>query len=342
MQAAVHEEVCKLPEKLRLPFILCGLQGRPQKDAAKQLGWTIGTLSGRLSLARQRLLDRLARRGVPVSIAAGATVLGATSGTAGVPNSIAMAALSAVSSPDSISPVVINLARGVTHMYLTRTKLIVAGIVVAGMLTTGIGSHLMSSAGDQAPNKGEADADRLKKAIDEYLRATRNKSQDRWEYKFVPTKSALSAADLQKVLSANDREGWEYCGSQDLMAGGKSIPHLTFKCPNANLRRLSRSAAERAAIEALLGSYRKDASKELLDRALKAASDEAAAKAQANEELQRRMRDLIDRQRKQALEADAAKRAERDARTARRIGARLNPRTHSRSPRKWRKFALRN
>ena len=112
---------------------------------------------------------------------------------------------------------------------------------------------------------------------------------------------------------------------------------LDLQAPNANSRRLSRSAAERAAIEALLGSYRKDASKELLDRALKAASDEAAAKAQANEELQRRMRDLIDRQRKQAMEADAAKRAERDA-PARRIGARFDPRTHSRSPRKWRKF----
>src|SRR5829696_6609589 len=43
LQAAVHEEVCRLPEKLRLPFVLVGLQGRPQKEAAKQLGWTVGT-----------------------------------------------------------------------------------------------------------------------------------------------------------------------------------------------------------------------------------------------------------------------------------------------------------
>ncbi|HJZ93529.1 MAG TPA: sigma-70 family RNA polymerase sigma factor, partial [Gemmataceae bacterium] len=78
LQAAVHEEVCRLPEKLRLPFILCGLQGRPQRDAAELLGWKLGTVSGRLTLARQRLLDRLARRGVPVGMAAGATVLGIT------------------------------------------------------------------------------------------------------------------------------------------------------------------------------------------------------------------------------------------------------------------------
>src|SRR5688572_19124816 len=85
LQAAVHEEVCRLPEKLRLPFVLCGLQGRPQKDAAKLLGWKVGTLSGRLTLARQRLLDRLARRGVPVGVAAGATALGLVSGGAAVP-----------------------------------------------------------------------------------------------------------------------------------------------------------------------------------------------------------------------------------------------------------------
>src|SRR5215208_5254241 len=34
LQAAVHEEVCQLPDRLRLPFVLCGLQGRPQTEAA--------------------------------------------------------------------------------------------------------------------------------------------------------------------------------------------------------------------------------------------------------------------------------------------------------------------
>jgi RNA polymerase sigma factor (sigma-70 family) len=219
LQAAVHEEVCKLPEKLRMPFVLCGLQGRPQKDAAKQLGWPIGTLSARLTLARQRLLDRLARRGVPVSVAAGAAVLGATSGTAAVPQSIAMKAMAVASSPDSVSPVVTTLARGVTHMYLTRTKMLVAGVVVAGLLTTGIGSRLMSSAGAQAPNKRDAEAEQIRRAL-EFIKASQA-PHDRWEYKFVAVKSTLDAAELQKMLGNYDREGWEYCGSQNLAVAGR-------------------------------------------------------------------------------------------------------------------------
>src|SRR5262249_4037254 len=136
LQAAVHEEVCRLPEKLRLPFVLCGLQGRQQKDVAKQLGWKVGTLSGRLSQARQRLLDRLARRGVPVGMAVGAAVLGMTSGNAAVPLVISSKAMAAAANPDAVSPIVTSLARGVTSMYLTRTKMLIAGVLLAGALST--------------------------------------------------------------------------------------------------------------------------------------------------------------------------------------------------------------
>jgi tetratricopeptide (TPR) repeat protein len=231
LQAAVHAEVCRLPEKLRLPFVLCSLQGRPQKDAAKQLGWTIGTLSGRLTLARQRLLDRLAKRGVPVGVAAGAAVLGVASGSAAPPSSLVLKALSAAAAPDAVSPVIHSLARGVTHMYLTRNKMLLAAVVVVGLLTTGIATRLDSKADAQTPKMIEDVEAKL-----EYLRAVealkaREAAKDRFEYKFVAVEKTLTTADLQKQLSAHDRDGWEYCGSQDLSVSGKPVPHLTFKRP---------------------------------------------------------------------------------------------------------------
>src|SRR5262245_14755605 len=302
LQAAVHEEVCRLPEKLRIPFVLCGLQGRQQKDVAKQLGWKVGTLSGRLSQARQRLLDRLARRGVPVGMAAGAAVLGMASGNAAVPLPINAKAMAAAANPDAVSPVVSSLARGVNPMYLTRTKMLVAGILMAGAISTGIGSRLISTA-DAQPPASEASPEAIKKALD-YLRS--KQTQERWEYKFVPVDKPLTTADLQKLLSASDLEGWEYCGTQDLVTGrakaGSATPHMVFKRPRAGA-----SAAAEARTAAGLAA--------LAQQQAEAAEREAMAKELAEKNLY--LRAIQDAHRQSAADAERARsEAEHRARSA--------------------------
>src|SRR5262249_34181596 len=69
LMTAVDVEICRLPQSYRLPVILCCLEGRSLEEAARQLGWTQGSVKGRLERGRARLHKRLARRGLTLSAA---------------------------------------------------------------------------------------------------------------------------------------------------------------------------------------------------------------------------------------------------------------------------------
>jgi RNA polymerase sigma factor (sigma-70 family) len=68
LREALHQELNRLPEKNRLPLILCYLEGKTQEEAARQLGWTAATLKGRLDRGRNLLRKRLTRRGLTLSV----------------------------------------------------------------------------------------------------------------------------------------------------------------------------------------------------------------------------------------------------------------------------------
>jgi RNA polymerase sigma factor (sigma-70 family) len=52
---AIHEEIGRLPEKYRAAVVLCYLEGLTHEQAARQLGWPVGTVRTRLSWAREKL-----------------------------------------------------------------------------------------------------------------------------------------------------------------------------------------------------------------------------------------------------------------------------------------------
>ena len=66
----LYEELDRLPERFRLPIVLCHLEGLTYEQAARRLGCPVRTVQSRLTRGRARLRDRLARRGLAPAIAA--------------------------------------------------------------------------------------------------------------------------------------------------------------------------------------------------------------------------------------------------------------------------------
>ena len=67
LRIALHDEIDRLPDRYRRPVILCLLEGMSQEHAAARLGWTEGSVRGRLARGKARLRDRLTRRGIALT-----------------------------------------------------------------------------------------------------------------------------------------------------------------------------------------------------------------------------------------------------------------------------------
>ena len=88
-RAPLHEEVGRLPDRFRLPIVLCYLEGKTHAQAASELHWGEATVRRRLADARDLLRSRLTRRGVTVSSGALAAALaGEASAAAAVPTGL--------------------------------------------------------------------------------------------------------------------------------------------------------------------------------------------------------------------------------------------------------------
>jgi RNA polymerase sigma factor (sigma-70 family) len=84
----VHEELGRLPERLRAPIVLCYLEGMTHEQAACHLGCPVGTVRSRMARARALLRGRIARRGLATTDAAPADVLATDARASAVPRHI--------------------------------------------------------------------------------------------------------------------------------------------------------------------------------------------------------------------------------------------------------------
>src|SRR5262249_840840 len=154
LQPLLDEELNRLPEKYRIPFVLCEMEGRTRKDVSRHLGCPEGTLSSRLARARQLLASRLSKRGLAISgsaLAASVPPTARAALSASLVRATVRAAMSAAAGQallaGTVSPQAAALAEGVIrNMWLNKLKVVALALVALVLLGTGIGSLLQAGA----------------------------------------------------------------------------------------------------------------------------------------------------------------------------------------------------
>ncbi len=148
---ALDAELAALPEKWRLPLILCYLEGLTQDEAAGQLGWGKNTLRRRLEEARAALGRRLARRGVGPEALASVLLADCVAPAAlsqATVLAVVTAATRAAAAPAPVAALLQGL--GATRSLLGRklggVLLLAVGFLAAG---AGLGAHRAPAAQEQ-------------------------------------------------------------------------------------------------------------------------------------------------------------------------------------------------
>jgi RNA polymerase sigma factor (sigma-70 family) len=154
----LDRELDLLPASYRTAVILCDLEGKTRRQAARQLGLSEGTLSSRLARARRLLARRLGRYGLLLSGGALAATLAEGAASAAVPSRLAGATIKAATAvavgqtAGVATPATVLMNEVLKAMLMTKLKFYGAVGLVAVLL--GMGGLAFQAVGQAPPAAG--------------------------------------------------------------------------------------------------------------------------------------------------------------------------------------------
>lgn len=138
----LHDEVAKLPDKYRAPVLLCFFDGLTHADAARRLGWPVGTVAGRIARAKDWLHQRLTGRMAIPAAGIGALIATETAPALGPvfvgSTTRAAVTFAAGNVVPEVSQTVLELAKGaIQTMTISKLQWAAGVFVMCGALTFG-------------------------------------------------------------------------------------------------------------------------------------------------------------------------------------------------------------
>jgi RNA polymerase sigma factor (sigma-70 family) len=159
--AALHAELERLPRPQREAVVLCHLEGLTHEEAARRLRLPVGTVRSRLARARDRLRERLSRRGIAPEVVGP----GLWPGYASLPDPLRATTLRAAMSlaagaaatAGAVPATVAALTEGVLSTMVLMKLKIAAAIAVTGAGLAAAGAVMTARAQDE-PSPADAPA----------------------------------------------------------------------------------------------------------------------------------------------------------------------------------------
>jgi RNA polymerase sigma factor (sigma-70 family) len=151
--AAIHEEVNRLPDKYRAPVVLCDLEGRTHQEAARFMGWPIATVKSRQLRGRNLIRVRLMRRGLGPAVAGAVVESLRQTALAATPTKVSRSTVNAAMLQSArlltgfgVSARVLGLTQGILGAMLwIRVRYVAAVTLTVGIATGGASVYVCGS-----------------------------------------------------------------------------------------------------------------------------------------------------------------------------------------------------